>query len=184
LTWWNLIARLIYAEKLPGDRQFWLTRPYRRSSLVAAKALQILLYINIPMLLAGTLIVGVHGAHRSSRLSGLLWIEVLLTAVFILPVAALATLTTGFSQMVFAGIPALLIVMFAMAVPPSPGHMRWTIPISYLVVAFAITALFIVGWQYARRKTALGRALAVAAVILIPLVRLIFPWSADSWIQF
>ena len=48
----------------------------------------------------------------------------------------------------------------------------------------AITALFIVGWQYARRKTALGRALAVAAVILIPLVRLIFPWSADSWIQF
>jgi hypothetical protein len=113
----------------------------------------------------------------------LLWIEVLLTAVFILPVAALATLTTGFSQMVFAGIP-LLIVMFAMAVPPSPGHMGWTIPISYLVVAFAITALFIVGWQYARRKTALGRALAVAAVILIPLVRLIFPWSADFWIQF
>ena len=31
-----LIARAVHADALPGDRQFWLTRPYTRMSLLSA----------------------------------------------------------------------------------------------------------------------------------------------------
>ena len=46
LTWWTLIARVIHDEALPGDRQFWITRPYSWKSLLGAKALFILAFIN------------------------------------------------------------------------------------------------------------------------------------------
>src|SRR5260370_21474314 len=49
IAWCNLAARLIYAEPLPGDRLFWVTRPYSWKSLLAAKALFILVFVNLPM---------------------------------------------------------------------------------------------------------------------------------------
>src|SRR5205085_8143596 len=48
----NLIARLVHAEALPGDRQFWTTRPYSRGSLVSAKLLGIAVLVNLPIFAA------------------------------------------------------------------------------------------------------------------------------------
>src|SRR5256885_7885270 len=45
LAWWTLIARVIHDEVLPGDNQFWITRPYSWKSLLGAKALFILAFI-------------------------------------------------------------------------------------------------------------------------------------------
>lgn len=42
IGWWLLIARSIQDESLVGDRQFWITRPYERKYLLAAKGLFIL----------------------------------------------------------------------------------------------------------------------------------------------
>lgn len=47
-----LIARLIHAEAIPGERQFWTTRPYRWQSLLAAKILFILAFVSGPTLVA------------------------------------------------------------------------------------------------------------------------------------
>src|SRR5262245_4894148 len=47
-----LIARLIHAEPIPGDTQFWITRPYEWKSLFAAKLLFIVVFINVPVLIA------------------------------------------------------------------------------------------------------------------------------------
>src|SRR4051812_34967400 len=58
---WVLIARVIHAEALPGDRQFWLTRPYAWKSLLGAKALFILVFVNLPMLVADVIILGAYG---------------------------------------------------------------------------------------------------------------------------
>ena len=52
LVAWYLIARLIHAETLPGDRQFWITRPYRWQSLLGAKVLFVLVFLNLPMTVA------------------------------------------------------------------------------------------------------------------------------------
>ena len=47
-----LIGRLVLAEAIPGDRQFWITRPYRWQSLLGAKLLFIVAFVNLPILLA------------------------------------------------------------------------------------------------------------------------------------
>ncbi len=50
VTWLVIIARLVHAEALSGDRQFWTTRPYRWTSLLTAKLLFLLLCIALPYL--------------------------------------------------------------------------------------------------------------------------------------
>src|SRR5260370_20970353 len=79
LAWWTLIARVIHDEVLPGDSQFWITRPYSWKSLLGAKALFILAFINLPMLLADGVIVRAYGLPLGAELPGLLWSQVLLT---------------------------------------------------------------------------------------------------------
>src|SRR5580700_5254187 len=39
LFWFLLAGRVIHSEALPGTKQFWLTRPYSRASLLGAKML-------------------------------------------------------------------------------------------------------------------------------------------------
>src|SRR5713226_5447611 len=56
-----LIARVIHAEALPGDRQFWRTRPYAWKSLLGAKALFVLAFVNIPMLAANAILIRANG---------------------------------------------------------------------------------------------------------------------------
>ena len=57
LAWWILIARVVYGEILPGDRQFWITRPYRWTSLLGAKLLFIGVFVNLPLLAADVIIL-------------------------------------------------------------------------------------------------------------------------------
>ena len=49
LACWNLIIAAIQEEKLPGDSQYWLTRPYFWKELLAAKALFVVTFINLPL---------------------------------------------------------------------------------------------------------------------------------------
>ena len=61
ISWSMLIARVIQTEALPGDRHFWLTRPYSRASLVLSKALFIVAFINLPLLITQAAIVLLDG---------------------------------------------------------------------------------------------------------------------------
>ena len=68
--WAFLCARLIQAEPIPGDRQFWITRPYEWSSLLGAKLLFVVVCIGIPLLAADASILGergIFGGGTSSR---------------------------------------------------------------------------------------------------------------------
>jgi hypothetical protein len=65
VAWWILIARVIHAEPLPGDRQFWTTRPYDWKSLLGAKALFILGFVNLPLLISDVVIL--RAAEFQSR---------------------------------------------------------------------------------------------------------------------
>ena len=78
LGWGYLIAQVSHADALPGDRQFWLTRPYHRSSLAAAKALFVLAYITLPLAVAQIAIVMLRGLPLGPQLSGLVWDHLLL----------------------------------------------------------------------------------------------------------
>src|SRR5437764_1977797 len=47
-----LMARLIHAEAIPGDNQFWITRPYNWQSLFAAKVLFLIVFVHVPIFFA------------------------------------------------------------------------------------------------------------------------------------
>ena len=52
ITWAILITRVVHAENLIGDRQFWITRPYDRRHLLCAKLLFLAAFVYVPFLVA------------------------------------------------------------------------------------------------------------------------------------
>ncbi len=98
IAWWVLIARLIQGEPLTDDRAFWLTRPYGRWRLFAAKALSVVAFVNLPLLIAQTVFIAGAGFSPGRYIAGLAWEQVLITAFLVLPAVALATLTSTAAQ--------------------------------------------------------------------------------------
>src|SRR5262249_18509836 len=90
-----VIARVVHAEPLPGDRQFWLTRPYNRLSLVGAKLMFIAALVCGPICLAHIAMLVGGGFSIGPNLAGLVWSQVLIFFAGALPVAALAAVVPG-----------------------------------------------------------------------------------------
>ena len=97
-AWWFLLVSLIHEEALPGIRQFWLTRPYRRSALLGAKLLFIALFLNLPALLADLAVMARSGAPLSGQWGALFWKQVPYSAIFLMPALALAAVTSSVMQ--------------------------------------------------------------------------------------
>ncbi len=188
LAWWTLIARVLHDEALPGDNQFWITRPYSWKNMLGAKALFILTFINIPMLLADAVIVRAYGLPLAAEMPGLLWSQVLIAIVFILPIAALSALTTGFVQLIFAILTPCVIALGVAIVAPEVvlggflGGSDW-VKTYYAFLVMSVAASAILVWQYSMRRTAVGRSLAGAAGILAVLGMTLIPWPAAFRIQ-
>jgi hypothetical protein len=177
VSWWMLIVRAVHGETLTGDREFWPTRPYAWKSLLAAKAMFILLFVNLSILAAQASILQAHGFHLRSELASLLWNQVLLTAALFLPVAAIGALTTGMVQFLLIGLVTFAILLllslrfslFATTIAGGNwGPIEW-IRLSYTLAVVALAALAILIWQYARRRTIAARVAAGAVVIAVSL---------------
>ena len=102
VAWWLLIARVIHAESLVGERQFWITRPYEWKSLMVAKALFVGVWIYVPFVIAQMLVLTEAGFSPLGRASGWLLMLALYSGVFIFPLIALASLTANFARMALA----------------------------------------------------------------------------------
>ena len=182
VSWWLLIVRVIHAESLTGERQFWLTRPYQWRSLLGAKTLFILAFVNLPLLVADTATVAAHGFSAPREAAGLLWMQILLTAAFTLPVAALSSIVTGLAPLITAML--LLVSGLLTAVMLSPWlhgnsfglELEW-VKTYYVLAIIAAAGITIVLWQYAKRKTALTRMIAIIAVTFALLGGAVFPWQ-------
>lgn len=169
LVAWFLIARLIHAEALPGDRQFWITRPYRWGSLLGAKLLFVLVFLNLPMIVADAVILHANGFSVFKQLAGLAAEQVLITTALLLPMVAIATVTTGFAQVVL-----VVLIVFAVALLRSftfmnsalPGPADWVNTTAGLAGIVLVGSLVIV-WQYSRRKTAVARALCAVGIVVV-----------------
>jgi hypothetical protein len=192
LAWWTLIARVIHDEALPGNRQFWITRPYSWRNLLGAKVLFILAFINLPMLVADMAVVRAYGFSLGAELPGLLWSQVLLTIVFLLPIIALSALTTGFVQLTYVILgPCAVGLALAIAAPrffliDLAGRQEWVESyFAFLVIGAA--ALAILFRQYSRRGSTAARSIAVAAAMLvvvgIPLIPRTSAFTVQSWLS-
>ena len=176
-VWACLIGVLIQEEGFGNDRAFWLTRPYRRSSLVLAKLLFVLLFIHAASLVSDCFVLALRGFLPWEYVPHLLRKQLLLAAMLTMPAAALAAATSSFPQF---GFMAAVIVALAVTVRTGiEAKAPWIAPETLRRIgAIAIVAAgsaAILWLQYSRRKTlwsrgvGLGCTTAAAAVFtLIP----------------
>ncbi|HWB98749.1 MAG TPA: hypothetical protein VG672_18700, partial [Bryobacteraceae bacterium] len=195
-TFCYLVARLVHQEAIPGDRQFWITRPYQWKSLLAAKLLFALLFVNLPVLIGQWYLVG--GRLPLTQIwPGLLWSQVLLTVALSFPVAALAALTRNFVSFVLT-VVVLLALGFSLQqfiwLPfrITPGMQAWPEPILWvrhalagLLLAAAVLAILYL--QYKQRRTTASRGIAAATLAMVAAMYLYLPFSAgyaiESWMS-
>ena len=197
LAWCCLVALVILADAIPGDRQFWLTRPYDRRSLWGAKTLFVLTFVSLPLLVAQAAIIAGDGFPIASNLSGLLWEQALFATVIAFPVMALATLAKRMTQFVFllflgafaaGGLAFLFLIPILPLVPPwylqghRMGSLNW-LPDLVGFAAIAATAFAIMFLQFMRRRTSRSFVLAAAGAIVGFAVFWFLPWSPVFAVQ-
>ncbi len=108
IGWLVLISRLIHDESLVGDRQFWITRPYTWPTLLAAKLLFLILFLYLPFFLMQVYLLHHAGLAIAPALPDLLRYHLRLTAIFVLPFVAIATVTSTFARLAISLLVALL----------------------------------------------------------------------------
>lgn len=115
-SWWLLIARVVHAETLVGDTQFWITRPYVWSKLLAAKALFVAVWLGVPLVLAQLLVLEEAGFPPLHFLPSVLMNLLLCSVIAFLPLAAVAAITANFARMtltLLGGLIAIIALAFA-----------------------------------------------------------------------
>jgi hypothetical protein len=173
ISWWFVIVRVIQGESLVGDRQFWITRPYEWKKLLAAKVIFVLAFVSVPLLTADVVLLAKAGFPPTSHLSGLTWMQLLIALFFILPIAALATVTASVLQIGLALLAIALYIVGMAALSSQIPSSGFSGPADSLTATLLIgTSLAVILWQYARRKTAVSRLLIIglAAAIFVILV--------------
>jgi hypothetical protein len=165
-----LIVRVVHEERLVGIEQFWITRPYRWTSLLIAKCLFILACVLLPFVLmqwwllsrAGlSLLASSPGMSRS-----LLTICIDILIPFMLVAAITSTLTEAFmvlTAIIVAWICSLLF-LFAKTTNMSP-------PFSWEILSALFTTLLtgVLIYQYVTRRTSRSRIafLLIAALFIL-----------------
>ena len=167
--WWLFICPVIQEDSLAGDKQFWITRPYSRASLVAAKALFIVAFINAPLLLAQFAILTVAGFQPLAYLPSFLWVHIVFFASVLLPAVALSSVTRNLGQavLVLFGVTAALIVV-GLAISGLDGQTNYgSYPFAWAgnlieEISFAAVALLILilQWTFRMRWLALSAGVA------------------------
>jgi hypothetical protein len=177
VSWWLVIARVVHAESLVGDRQFWITRPYRWRRLLTAKVLFIIAFVLIPFLLAQCLLLREAGFHPFAYMPGMLFNELTALGTIVLPLLVLAAITSNFAKMSLA----LLIVVLYVAVlgysstllpsaSASGSYGDWT---SFGVIVCLFLAIIVL--QYATRRTFLSRMLLGGVALAIGIFAIFGP---------
>jgi hypothetical protein len=169
VSWWLLISNLIHDERLVGDRQFWLTRPYEWKKLLAAKLLFLLVFLYLPLFIAQCSLLAVAGFSPLSHLAGLLFNLLLISGMVILPLVAIATVTSNFARMTLVLLGVLLAIIAALLALTSRMNLdSMTLPWengAYLALLLCLCAAAVVS-QYATRRTRVSVLLLVAFPVL------------------
>jgi hypothetical protein len=176
-SWWLLIERIVHAETLIGDRQFWITRPIDWKSLLSAKLLFLLVFLYLPFAIAQCIELNRAGFPILPALPGLLFLLILVTGILVVPLLTLAVLTKNFTRSLLT-LLGLLLAVAALAYTANkfdsnsvstPYSDRFSIPVLLVFAGFAIV------FQYARRMTWLARAILLPLPLVIALIATFMP---------
>ena len=168
--WGLLIARVVHAETLVGDQQFWITRPYEWKKLLAAKVLFLVAWIGVPYLLAQSLLLTEAGFHPLAYMPGLLFNLLMASTIYLLPVFALATVTANFARLTLTALGGLILFTgYMFLVYGIPHGYTSANPYTNTVLVpllFAGCAL-VIALQYATRRVWVSRGLLIVLPILL-----------------
>jgi hypothetical protein len=173
---WLVIVSVIHEEKLPGDRQYWLTRPYCWKELLTAKLLFVAVFVNLPLLLCHAAVFVLVKIPIADQIASLLWRQVFFTAFYVLPVAALASVTRSIGRMIAAALlggvgvwlsESAFVLLTRRPLMVHEGTHEATVFRAAILAAGASAVLVL---QYARRRTHLAAGLAAtcAVALLLP----------------
>jgi len=164
IAWACLIALAVEQDAIPGDRQFWITRPFRTRSIFAAKALFAVLFVHVPSLVADCYILAMRGFSPATYAAELLVKQVVLACALTIPALALASLVRSFSHFVMevVAVAAVCLVLSGSA---------WREPIlfeplldvvrrEFLIGIVAVAGIAVLISQYAGRRVLLSRGIA------------------------
>jgi hypothetical protein len=168
-TWWLLIARVIHDEALVGESQFWLTRPYERGKLLSAKLLFCVVWIYLPLIAGQALVVVQAGLSPWSNPSGWLVLLLLDSGIAIVPLIALATVTSNFARMTLWLLGVVLFVSASVTLSEMRTGYEATVPYPHRMagpLVVLVLGAIAIAMQYAARRVWLSRGLLVVALAL------------------
>jgi hypothetical protein len=166
LAWAFLIGLAVGQEPIAGDRQFWITRPYRRSGLLAAKLLFAMAFVHMPFFLEQAYVLAARGFSPLEYLPQLLWNQVLLFAALTLPAMALAALASTFTQFVMevVGVAAgIIFLRSTFDTSPVPWQRVDTVRVGVTIALIAAASIAIAWMQYFGRRVKVSRGVGIAA---------------------
>jgi hypothetical protein len=171
VSWWVLIARVIHEERLVGDTQFWITRPYEWKRLLGSKVLFLLAFLCLPLFLAQSLMLAEAGFQPLALLHGLLYSLFLCAVIIVLPLAAFAVITANFARMTLAMLGVLLAVAVGVTVAmlrffPNGAGMPFPLRDGINILIYMAGVAIAIPLAYALRKPWLSRLLLIAVPIL------------------
>ena len=171
--WWLLIARVVHAETLVGDRQFWITRPYEWKKLLAAKVLFAIAWIGVPFLLSQSLMLAEAGYPPLGYAPVLLLSLLGISAVLFLPLFSVATVTANFARLALTLVACFALLIGIEFLGNGTFHGSYTAANPYtnwlpypLLFCGCVLAIAL---QYATRRTWDSRALLIALPFLVAL---------------
>jgi hypothetical protein len=181
------VARLIHAEAIPGENQFWITRPYRWPSLLTAKILFVMAFIQLPVLVMQSILLLHDGFAIGVILPGLLWTQALILLAISLPCFALAAMTVGLVPFIAALLVLVAIGFVTMqassrSMAYAPESIDWIL-YSIPLVAAAIAVPPVLYMQYKDRRTRRAVILAVGITLSAVIASASTPWTVLFSIQ-
>jgi hypothetical protein len=168
VAWWFLVTQLIHEESLAGDRQFWIARPYLWRHLLAAKLLFVVVFVNVPLLAAQIVILAAAGYQPLAGLPRLLWMQLAVSVVLLVPAIALATVTRNLGQFVMSILCLVLCAYLAAAASHGAidiSSAAWPNRAVAVLIA-CVGAVLMVRWQYSRRLTDASILAGVCTLLL------------------
>jgi hypothetical protein len=172
--WFLVTVRLVQGECLVGDREWWPTRPYRWPLLMTAKALALVLCLNLPLLVAQLYLL--HHADIPiswALVPGLVVLQGTLIFFVTFPAAVLASITASIMEWVITVVGLILAALALSWIPWSKlpdGLSGGEDVASWIGFGIVVPAMVLVlVWQFARRRETPARWLLGLSLLAIPL---------------
>lgn len=182
VSWWVLITRAIHAERLVGDTQFWITRPYVWGSLLGSKLIFLAAFLFVPFFIAQLILLAEAGFAPLLYIPGLLFNLLLIAGIVILPLASIGAVTSSFVRMtltilgiflLFIAFTTVMALAFAKHGSGVSSRIGGNICFVVAVLVFATTIVL----QYAWRRVWIARWLLIA----LPVVLIAILWAASNY---